>query len=254
MGSTFALMRYFLFLSYKGTNYHGWQIQKNAVGIQEVVNNGLETILKRPIPTIGSGRTDAGVHANEQVLHFDFDEHLEKGDFAYKLNSLLPRDIAIKTLCEVRSDGHARFSAIERQYVYHITQCKNPFLQDMAYYYRKDIDIALMNGLKDFIVECKDFQSFSRVKTDVNNFICDVRDIEWTTDKNDVYFKVKANRFLRGMARAMVGTMLDVGTGVYSKQNFVDIVLSKDRRKAGSSAPPHGLYLNAITYPEEIFV
>lgn len=247
-------MRYFLFLSYKGTNYHGWQIQKNAIGIQEVINNGLETILRKSIPTIGSGRTDTGVHASEQVLHFDFDEQLDKIDFTYKLNSLLPKDISIKKMCEVKQDGHARFSATERQYVYHITKCKNPFLQDMAYYFRKDIDIVLMNSLKDFMVECKDFQSFSRVKTDVNNFICDVRDIGWTIDKNDIHFNVKANRFLRGMVRAMVGTMLDVGTGVCSKQNFIDIVLSKDRRKAGSAVPAHGLYLNSITYPEEIFV
>ncbi len=254
MQCIFTPMRYFLYLSYKGTLYHGWQIQKNAIGVQQVINDSLEMILRQPVVTIGSGRTDTGVHANEQVLHFDIDQDLEKEDFVYKLNSLLPKDIAAHKMCEVNSDGHARFSAIDREYIYRITKCKNPFLPDLAYYFRKELDINLMNSLGEFMLTCSDFQSFSRVKTDVNNFICDIRKVEWTTNKNEVYFRIRANRFLRGMVRAIVGTMIDVGTGNCSKQEFVEIVASKDRRKAGSAAPPHGLFLNSITYPPDIFI
>lgn len=254
MGSIFTAMRYFLFLSYRGTNYHGWQVQKNAVGIQEVINNALETVLGKSIQTIGSGRTDTGVHANEQVLHFDLDKEVYKTDFVYKLNSLLPKDIAINRINEVKQDGHARFSAIERKYIYRITRRKNPFLQDLAYFFRKDLDLNLMNNLKDFMVEFKDFQCFSRVKTDVNNFICDIRDLEWTSKKDEIYFSVTANRFLRGMVRAIVGTMIEVGLGNCSKQNFIDIVQTKDRRNAGSAVPPHGLFLNSVSYPDEIFI
>jgi len=247
-------MRYFLNLSYRGTNYHGWQIQKNAVSVQQVINNAMGVILKKPIETVGSGRTDTGVHANQQVLHFDIDNKLEKADFIYKLNSLLPKDIAINNMTEVKLDAHARFSAIRRQYVYHITRRKNPFLQDQAYYFRKPLDIELMNDLEDFFIQWKDFQSFSKVKTEVNNFICDVYDIRWTCDKNDIILKITANRFLRGMVRAIVGTMLDVGIGNSSKQNFIDIVQSKDRKQAGSAVPPHGLFLNSVSYPDNIYV
>ncbi len=252
--SIFTAMRYFLFFSYRGTNYHGWQIQKNALGVQEVINNTLKTILKTPVQTIGSCRTDTGVHANEQVLHFDLDKKLNKSNLLYKLNSLLPKDIAVNNIKEVRADAHARFSVVQRQYIYQITKHKNPFLQDLAYYFRKDMDLGKMNSLNDFLIEWKDFQSFCRVKTDVNNFICNIHSLMWTADKDQVYFTVSANRFLRGMVRTMVGTMIEVGMGNCSKQNFIDVVHSRDRRKAGPAVPPHGLFLNTISYPDDIFI
>ena len=247
-------MRYFLYIAYRGTNYHGWQIQKNATGVQEVVNDALSTVLRIPIKTIGSGRTDTGVHARQQVVHFDFAERLDRKAFPYKLNSILPRDIAASDIRWVREDASARFSAEKREYIYRIVQHKDPFLEDRAYYFTLDLDIDGMNELNKFIMKRKDFQSFSRVKTDVKDFICEIYDVNWSAVNGEIVFRIVANRFLRGMVRAMVGSILDVGLGKSTKQNFISIVESKDRRKAGSAAPAHGLYLNSITYPENLFL
>jgi len=246
-------MRYFLYLSYKGTNYHGWQVQKNALGVQEVLNKSLSTILRQPIETVGSGRTDTGVHALEQVVHFDAEINDEL-DFVYKLNSLLPKDIAAKRLRKVDPEANSRFDARERKYIYNITTVKDPFLEDRAYYFRKELDLKAMNEVRPILVEWEDYQCFSRVNTDVNHFLCHILDVKWTRKNELLFFDVTANRFLRGMVRALVGTMIELGLGRISKKQFWDILESKDRKKAGMSVPAHGLYLKSVKYPEAIFI
>jgi len=246
--------RYFLYLSYKGTNYHGWQVQKNAVAVQEVLNECLSTILRKKIETYGSGRTDTGVHAIEQVVHFDASKKLYGDDFIYKLNSLLPKDIAAKKLISVKPMANSRFDAIERAYIYQITTLKNPFLENQAYYFRKPLELDKMNSLSSILKDWKDYESFSRVKTDVNHFLCNVFKIAWSTQGDMIIFNVTANRFLRGMVRAMVGTMLEVGVGNMSVNEFRDILASKERKKAGRAVPSQGLFLQSVKYPEDIFI
>ncbi|MDA0194778.1 MAG: tRNA pseudouridine(38-40) synthase TruA [Bacteroidetes bacterium] len=248
------IYRYFLYLSYKGTNYHGWQVQKNVVAVQEVLNECLSTILRKKIATFGSGRTDTGVHAIEQVVHFDWSKKLNGDDFIYKLNSLLPKDIAANKIRLVKPEAHSRFDAIERAYIYQITTFKNPFIENQAYYFREPLDLDKMNALSSILMECKDYESFSRVKTDVNHFLCDVYKTAWSAEGHMITFKVTANRFLRGMVRTMVGTMLEVGLGNMSVNEFQDILASKNRKRAGMAVPPRGLFLQSVKYPGELFI
>lgn len=202
-------MRYFIDISYFGKNYHGWQIQENAITIQEILDKSLSTILKTEIKSLGSGRTDTGVHAMSQVAHFDFNGNIIE-NFLYRINSLLPSDISINSINRVKENISARFDAISREYIYKIHIKKSPFLNDYSYYYKRDIDIELLNKACDIIKKFKNFQTFSKVKTDVNNYNCNVSYAAIEKENNSYFFKVTSNRFLRGMVRAIMGTLFEI--------------------------------------------
>jgi tRNA pseudouridine38-40 synthase len=247
-------LRYFFYLSYKGTNYHGWQVQPNANTVQAEINSALSTIMQAKIETVGSGRTDAGVHAKMQVFHTVFPEMKEVEAIPHKLNSLLPADIVINKMLAVKNDAHARFHAISRSYEYHIGFKKSPFMANESLFLPKKPDFALIKQACKTLLGEQDFTSFSKVKTEVNNFYCEITKAEWQFDEEKVVFYVTANRFLRGMVRALVGTLLDVGFGKVSLDDFARILQAKDRTAAGQSVSPQGLYLCDVRYPSEVFV
>lgn len=246
-------MRYFFEIAYHGKNYHGWQRQDNAVTVQQVVEEALSTILRKPITLTGSGRTDTGVHCMQQYFHIDYDGKLPD-DLIYRLNNYLPADISIQSVREVRSEAHARFSAIDRQYEYIIIQHKNPFMQNSAYYLSKPLNLKTMNEAATLLIGKHDFESFSRVKTEVNNFICEITHASWQQTEKEIIFTIRANRFLRGMVRAIVGTLIQVGLGKINREEFREIIAAKDRKRAGSAAPAHALFLYEVTYPSDIFI
>ncbi|MFC2123725.1 tRNA pseudouridine(38-40) synthase TruA [Bacteroidota bacterium] len=246
-------MRYFIELSYCGTNYRGWQFQRNAQSVQGKLNECLSIRLGMKIETTGSGRTDAGVHAIQQFIHFDFDKTIDPDILKFQLNQFLPQDISVQKIFKVRHEAHARFDAIEREYRYIITTEKDPFYQNMAYYFNTKLDISLMNKVAYQILDWKDFQSFSKVKTDVNHFECSINHAQWSTEDHRLIFVIAADRFLRGMVRAIVGTMLEIGQGRMKLDELKKILRSKDRRKAGRAVPAHGLYLSRVSYPEDMF-
>lgn len=247
-------MRYFFEISYNGTNYHGWQSQANAIGVQQVVEEVFEKLFRNKIEIVGSGRTDTGVHCVKQFFHADFEDELNVSTVQQKLNSFLPKSISINGIRKVRPDAHARYSAIERAYEYRITRVKNPFYQDYAYLFFKDLNIQTMNKAAALLVGEHDFQCFSKVNTDVNHFICNLKKAKWINANGLLVFNIVANRFLRGMVRSIVGTLLDVGTGKTSLKEFQQIVKSKDRKKAGMNVPASGLYLLDVKYPRRIFI
>lgn len=245
--------RYFLELAYKGTNYHGWQIQANAQTVQEEVSKALSLILRSPIETMGSGRTDTGVHARQQYLHFDTTAVLNPKNLLKRLNSVLPKDIAVYGLREVNRDAHARFSAISRSYEYYIALRKIPFEEGLSWQCFRELDIQKMNEASRILLEYWDFECFSKVKTDVNSFYCEIKEAFWEQKEEHLIFHITANRFLRGMVRAIVGTMVEVGVGKLDMEGFRAVIESKNRGKAGMSAPPDGLYLNSVMYPPDIY-
>jgi len=247
-------VRYFLDISYKGTNYSGWQVQLNANTVQAELNTALSTLLKNLIETLGSGRTDAGVHAHQQIAHSDTDEILQPEDFLYKLNSLLPKDIAIRGLQGVKDEAHARFDATSRSYRYFIHNRKEPFVLNSSYFFHPTLDFDLIREAIDILKIQKDFESFSKVHTEVNNFNCDIFDARWELTSNGFVFYIRANRFLRGMVRALVGTLLDIGQQRTSIDQLKEILKSKNRSEAGRSVPPDGLYLDSIQYPDNIYL
>ncbi|HET9486526.1 MAG TPA: tRNA pseudouridine(38-40) synthase TruA [Chryseosolibacter sp.] len=247
-------MRYFFEIAYHGGHYNGWQSQQTGLGVQTVVENAMTKILRSPIEIIGSGRTDTGVHCEQQFFHTDLSEAFQASDLIVRLNSLLPADIVIKSIRPVRPDASARFDAIERTYRYEITQVKNPFLQGLSWHYFKAVKIENMNKAAALLVGEQDFECFSKVKTDVNHFLCEVKKAAWVERGDRLVFTISANRFLRGMVRAIVGTLLDVGTGKISQKEFVSILHSKDRKRAGANVPAQGLYLEKVKYPSRIFI
>ncbi len=246
-------MRFFLEIAYKGTAYHGWQIQKNAISVQEVLNKSLSKLLSEVPDTIGSGRTDTGVHAIQQFVQLDCKENLLEEDFLYRMNKMLPRDIIIKSVKRVKDNAHARFDAGSRSYEYRIITEKDPFLMDLRYYYPKPLDLEKMNEAAALLLKYKNFESFSKVKTDVRTFNCCISRAEWIRNKEEISFHVSADRFLRGMVRALVGTLLEVGQHKIMVQGFEEIILSKDRKMAGKAAPAHALFFTKIVYPDFIF-
>jgi tRNA pseudouridine38-40 synthase len=248
------MARYFIELSYKGTNYHGWQVQKNAIGVQQLLNRALSLKLGKAVETTGSGRTDKGVHALQQYAHFDFSKLLNERYLVFQLNQVLPNDISVKNIYEVVPEAHARFDAVSRSYMYRINFKKDPFLIDTSYYRRGELDIDLMNDSAIIFQTTKDFESFSKVKTDVNHFKCAISRSEWVENGDHLNYYVTADRFLRGMVRAIVGTMLDIGAGKSSLEDLRVIINSLDRKKAGRAAPAHGLYLTEVRYPFTIFL
>ncbi len=247
-------MRYLFEISYLGTNYHGWQIQDNALSVQQVINEKLHLLLKEDIRTTGSGRTDTGVHALKQYFHMDIEKPIDLKDFMFHLNAVLPDDIAIHSIRPVRDDVSARFDAVSRSYVYKILRTKNPFMKNMAYRYNVPINMEEMEKATRLLFGKQDFQSFSKVKTNVNNFICEIFDARWKQEDDILYFYIKANRFLRGMVRSIVGTLLMAGEGKIAPEDVRNVINRKDRKAAGRAVPACGLYLSEIQYPENIFI
>jgi tRNA pseudouridine38-40 synthase len=243
-------MRYFIECAYRGTNFSGWQIQNNALAVQEVIEKALSTLLKRKIDITGSSRTDAGVHAMQQMAHFDFQEEINNLDnLVYRINKVLPFDISIQRIFIVEDDYHSRFEAISRKYEYRISRKKNPFQRGLSYEFNGDLDINLMNEACKILFFNTDFQCFSKIHTDVLTFNCTIIEARWEEKIGDLLvFHIKANRFLRGMVRAIVGTLLEVGLGKISLVDFEEIILSKDRKKAGWSVPAEGLFLMEVNY------
>jgi len=241
-------------LAYHGGSYHGWQIQDNALSVQAVVEEWLEKIAGERIPLTASGRTDAGVHAECQVVHADLSEPVDTAGLMYKLNAVLPRDIAVKSIVKTIPEAHARFSAESRSYCYKIHRRKDPFLEGLSCLILGHIDIEKMNEACRLLIGERDFASFSKVKTAVSHFRCNIMEAYWLEEKERCFFKITANRFLRGMVRAIVGAMLDIGGGKISVADFAAIIESRDRREAGKAAPPCGLYLSGVKYPKHIFI
>lgn len=247
-------MRYFFEISYKGTNYHGWQIQSNAISVQQVLQERFKQLTGDAVEIIGSGRTDAGVHAKQQYFHVDIKNELDTLDFQYHLNAVLPNDIVVHSIYKVGPEAHARFDASSRSYDYIITSQKDPFHENEVYIYHKSLDLEKLNTASELLLGKHNFKSFSKVKTQVNNFNCKVFFARWIRQEEQVVFQIKANRFLRGMVRAIVGTLLLVNEGKIGVNTIEEILLSKNRKNAGRSVPAEGLYLSQIIYPEHIFI
>lgn len=248
-------IRYFIELAYKGTPFHGWQIQPNAITVQELLNKALITIFREEINVVGAGRTDTGVHASYFIAHMDLEKPINDIPLAInKLNKILPKEIAIFKIEKVRPEAHARFDATSRSYEYHINPTKNPFLIDFAWHFKMPLDIDLMNKAAKLLLNFTDFTSFSKTGTQVATNNCLITKAEWKLEQGILKFYISADRFLRNMVRAIVGTLVDIGLGKLTIDNFIKIVESKNRSKAGFSVPPQGLYLTQIEYPKEIFL
>lgn len=241
-------MRYFIKFSYNGTQYHGWQYQPNATSVQETLTKALATILNAPIELMGAGRTDTGVHAKMMFAHFDCENEFQMDPIVHKLNSYLPKDIAVSDIIAVHDTAHARFDATQRTYEYHIHTFKNVFATDQSWYYQHDLDIEAMNTAAQLLLTHTDFECFSKVHTDVNTFNCKITKAHWQQDNNALIFTITADRFLRNMVRAIVGTLINIGLHKITLEDFNRIIDSKDRNEAGFSVPAHGLYLTEITY------
>lgn len=269
--------RYFIEVSYKGTAYSGFQIQNNAVTIQSEVEKALRIFFKQTFSLTGSSRTDAGVHALQNYFHFDTNQSLRtlgknnnsnelqtlkvsspEGDLSadkaaleeavYHLNAILSKYIVIKRIFQVEENAHCRFDAITREYKYFIYRNKNPFLQDRAYYFPYNLDIHKLNEASDLLAKHNDFTSFSKRNTQVNNFICDIKKSEWVVENSTLIYSVKANRFLRGMVKGLVGTMIRVGNNKISLDQFAGIINNRDCSKADFSVPSHALFLMSVSY------
>jgi tRNA pseudouridine38-40 synthase len=242
--------RYFLELAYKGANYSGFQTQKNANSIQAEVEKAFEVLHRQPVQLTGSSRTDAGVHALQNYFHFDFDGELHP-QWQYKLNAILPPDIVVKGLKQVAPDAHSRFDAVGREYKYFIYRKKNPFLADRAYYFPYKLDKAAMQEAAGILKEYRDFTTFSKRNTQVKSFFCEIRESGWTEEGECWVYRVRADRFLRGMVRALTATMLKVGRGKMDLGEFRGIIEAKDCTRASFAVPPHGLFLVGVEYPGE---
>lgn len=248
--------RYFIELSYRGTKYHGWQIQENANSVQAELNKALSTLLKENIETLGAGRTDTGVHAKFFVAHFDSlrSDLAEDTSFLYHLNQLLPLDISIKRIRSVAPEAHARFDAESRTYNYIICTNKDPFWRELAWMYYGHLDIELMRKATKHLFNYTDFTSFSKVGSDNKTTICKIMAADWEVNDNLLIFNITADRFLRNMVRAIVGTLVDVGRKKISIEYYIKVIEAMDRSLAGSSAPAEGLYLTDIVYQEGIYL
>lgn len=244
------MLRYFLEVSYKGTNYSGFQSQKNANSIQEEVEKAFAILHKEKAVLTGSSRTDAGVHALQNFFHFDFDRPLNP-QLVYKINAILPKDIVVKSVRQVQPDAHCRFDAVSREYKYFVYRQKDPFLRDRAYYYPYKINIEKLQQAAAILTEYQDFTSFSKRNTQVKTFVCQIQRSEWFQENQCLVYNVKANRFLRGMVRALVATMLKVGRGTIDLERFRSIVEAKDCTQASFAVPATGLFLVAVNYPQQ---
>ena len=247
-------MRYFLGFSYKGTSYHGWQIQPNAITIQEVLEDRMSKLLGNEIKLVGAGRTDAGVHAKFMIAHFDA-EISDSEKFIYRLNSFLPQDIAVHSLYKMKPDAHARFDATERTYHYYINYNKNPFKTELSWLWNYEaLDVVKMNEAAALLLKFDDFTSFARLHTDNKTNICNVRYAVWSEENGNLKFEITADRFLRNMVRSIVGTLVEMGKGKISLDEFIEIIEKKDRKFAAASAPAHGLFLTHVAYPKDLYL
>lgn len=245
-------MRYFIQLSYNGSAYHGWQIQPNAVTVQGTLNDALSKLLNKEISITGAGRTDTGVHASQMFAHFDIEDEIDAENIAFRLNAFLPNDIAIDSIFRVKDDAHARFHAIKRSYDYKVSLKKNVFNFDYSFYVHQDLNIEEMNAAAVILLQYQDFQCFSKSNTDVKTYICTIEKAEWKLENDVLTFTISADRFLRNMVRAIVGTLVNIGLGKLKVEDMHRIIASKDRSEAGFSVPAKGLYLTEVLYPETI--
>lgn len=246
-----TVQRYFIEIAYNGSAYHGWQIQKNAHSVQEVLNKALSTICRQNIETLGCGRTDTGVHARQLFAHFDFagDEDLRSSKFLFSINSLLPYDISVKGFIKVPVDAHARFDAIKRSYEYHVHFNKDPFRHDFSWLLRDVPNMELMNQAAFILKEYTDFSCFSKSNTQTFTNNCLISRAEWVENEQGMLFHISADRFLRNMVRAIVGTLMKVGKHEIAPEEIRTIIESKNRSNAGESVPACGLYLTEVVYP-----
>ncbi len=245
-------MRYFIELSYNGKAYHGWQIQPNAISVQEVIEHALSKLLNSKITIVGAGRTDSGVHAKQMFAHFDHHDTFSSEQLVYKLNSFLPKDIVIDDIFNVKPDAHARFDAVSRTYHYRISTKKNAFNNDLAYQVLLPLDMSKMNEASTILLQYQDFQCFSKSNTDVKTYHCIIKEAIWKSNEEGLEFVITADRFLRNMVRAIVGTLVTIGQGKQDVERMHKIITSKNRSEAGFSVPAHGLYLTQVVYPESI--
>jgi tRNA pseudouridine38-40 synthase len=248
--------RYFIFISYKGTSYHGWQIQPNSITVQKILDDALSVVLNEKISTTGAGRTDAGVHAMVFCAHFDSisPDLMTIKNLTFRLNQFLPGDISVNSIKKVLPDANARYSAMSRTYEYYISRIKDPFFDNSSWFLHGNIDILALNEACRLILNHSDFTSFSKLHSDTKTNLCKIYCAVWEEAGNRLVFTIKADRFLRNMVRAIVGTMVEIGFGKMDLKEFEEIILAKDRCRAGKSAPAKGLFLADIEYPEEIFV
>jgi len=243
-------MRYFIHLAYDGTRYHGWQIQPNGISVEGEIELRLSTLLRQPIDIVGAGRTDAGVHARHMVAHFDFEDGCDTKQLCYRLNRMMPPDICIYKIEKVADDLHARFSATSRTYHYYISTKRNPFNRQYTWLCHYDLDFELMNQAAEILMEYNDFASFCKSHTDVKTTLCNIIEAKWIKDDDEgcYYFRIKANRFLRNMVRAVVGTLVEIGRHRLSLDDFRNVIEGKKRTMAGESMPANALFLEKIEY------
>ncbi len=246
-------MRYFIWFSYDGTRYHGWQVQPNGVTVQSELERCLSMLLREQIVVTGAGRTDAGVHARRMAAHFDTETVFDNQVLTKKLNGLLPYDISVNRVEQVAADMHARFSATSRTYHYYIHTQKNPFVRDYSQLLHYQLDFSLMNEAGRILTEYEDFGAFCKAGSDVKTTICHVSHAQWNqTSPTEWYFEITANRFLRNMVRAVVGTLIEVGRGRLSLDDFRQVILGRQRTQAGESMPAKALFLEDVTYPQVV--
>lgn len=248
--------RYFIYISYRGTSYHGWQLQPNSVTVQKILDNAISTVLSEDISTTGAGRTDTGVHALFFCAHFDSiaPDLGENNNLVYRLNRFLPEDISVSSIRKVLPDANARYSAISRTYKYNVSRTKDPFFNASSWFLHGDIDMDSMNQACLILLRHSDFTSFSKLHSGSKTNLCRIFEASWIEEENRLVFTIKADRFLRNMVRAIVGTLVETGFGKMDPEEFEAIILAKDRCKAGISAPAKGLFLTEIEYPAEIFI
>lgn len=248
-----SLSRYFMELAFDGRSYHGWQIQQNALSVQELVNKALETICRMPVETVGCGRTDTGVHARQLFAHFDLQQPITDIErFQHQLNSLLPSSIAVRRIFNVPGDAHARFAATRRSYEYHIHFAKDPFREGFSWQLREIPNLHKMNEAAKLLFEYRDFSCFSKSNTQVFTNNCTIFEAYWQEKEDGLIFHISADRFLRNMVRAIVGTLLEIGFGKQPPDYMREVIESKDRSVAGASVPANGLYLTKVVYPDSI--
>lgn len=251
------MARYFISFRFHGANYHGWQLQHNALSVQETLNQCLSLVAKQTVYAIGCGRTDTGVHASYFVAHFDLDHEIKHGEldhFCFKLESLLPDDIGLLQLHQVNADAHARFDAVKRSYAYYIMRKNNPFKKGLAWHCYGNLDLSAMRAAAMHIPGKKDFSCFSKSNTQVKTNICQVEELLIEEADELIIIKISADRFLRNMVRAITGTLVETAQGKRKPEDMLKLIESKDRTKAGFSAPAEGLFLTEVIYPENIYI
>ncbi len=247
-------LRFFIELAYNGKSFHGWQIQPNAESVEGTLERALSLLLKEPVDVVGAGRTDTGVHASFMVGHFDSLSQEINEDLVHRLNSFLPNTVVVYRIYQVQNEAHARFDASVRTYHYKISQQKNPFLVDWAYEFKPTLDLDVMNRAAQLLLSHRNFKCFSRSNTDVKTYNCVISQAQWVVRDDLILFIVSADRFLRNMVRALVGTLIEVGLGKIDIHDFKNILDSENRSEAGASVPAHGLYLVDIKYPKNIYL